>query len=179
MTTVGVKPDRSLLPSFASLGGHGKEILWNIPHSHVSLYFVPLLFVSLLCSYHNGSFHFFCFLIWIFPFLISQVSALFPHPCSLCVLSLFFFTLPVLHHSSWLLSCSCIHKQIPFFGSSPGFLSLLSHHLAARHCHLQRAALTVTTAWETGNSKSDCWRSSTYTDFWGFYFGLEISSIFS
>lgn len=88
------KPVISLLPPFASLGGHGGEILWISPHPHVSLHFVPLLFFPFLCSYHNGSFHFFCFLIWIFTLLLLKVSPLFPHPCSLCVLSLLFFMLP-------------------------------------------------------------------------------------
>lgn len=36
------------------------------------------------------------------------------------------------------------------------FCSQLSYHLAARHCHLQRAALTVTTARERETVKSGC-----------------------
>lgn len=88
ITTVGINTAVSIMPPLASLEGHGREILWNIPHPHVNLHFGHLHFFPFLCTYHNGSLHFFCCFIWIFPLCLLKVSPMFPHLCILCVLYL-------------------------------------------------------------------------------------------
>lgn len=96
------------------------------------------------------------------------ISSVPPPLPSVCPQSSFLHAASILHHPSCLLSFVRLQAN-PLSWQQPWIpLTALSHHLAARYCHLQRTALTVTTAWEMGNSKSGCWRSSSYIDFGGF-----------
>lgn len=118
-----------------------------------------LLLFLFLCSCNNGSFHLFYF------FMLN-----FPSSSFMCISSIFFFLIPAITVLFFMLpTSSTIPPLAILFGpldclslcwKQPWIpLSALSHHLAARHhlavrhCHLQREALTMTTACEMGNRK--------------------------
>jgi len=108
-------------------------------------------FLFLFCSCHNGSFPFFFFLIFNIPSPAFNFisSVFFPQAY---ILSVLFITLPAsstTRPACCLLCCLLAH---PLCWQQPQ-TPLFSHHSAARHCHLQRAVLIVTTAREMGNSK--------------------------
>lgn len=144
MTSVGVKPALSLLTAFYffTQSRQGNTLKYSSPSCKSSLCSLPFLSSAATIMEVSTSFPYLDF-----PSSASKcISSIPPPPQSVCPQSP--WCCQCSHHPPCLLSFSCTCRHIPSLGSSPGSLS---RHLAARHCHLQRASPTVTTAREMGS----------------------------
>lgn len=114
----------------------------------------------------------FLLLIWIFPRLLLKVSPLFLQSCGLCVS----FSSCCQHPPPsivFVVLFMCLQAN-PLSWQQPWIpLSARSLHLAARHCHLQRAALTVTALREMGNGKVWLLKEWQLHRFWRFLLWIK------